>query len=147
MSALSIASPAFIDKIPDTYTCHGQNISPPLVFGNLPAGTQSIALVMHDPDAPGGDFTHWLLWNLSPELSTIEESTLPAQAVQGQNDFGQVGYGGPCPPPGQTHRYVFDLYALDAQLNLAAGARLPDLAAALQGHALAQAQLVATFGV
>ena len=125
--------------IPARYTCDGRDISPPLEISGVPDGTVSLALVMDDPDAPGGTFDHWLVWNIPPETARIEEGREP-QGVQGRTDFGRLGYGGPCPPSG-THTYRFKLYALDCTLDLPEGARKAQLEAAMQGHILAQALL------
>lgn len=137
-----LTSSAFRDGevIPAKYTCKGENVSPPLGIDDSPAGTKSLALVLHDPDAPSGDFLHWTMWNMSPELTTIAEGTVPADALQGTTGFGQVGYGGPCPPSG-THHYEFDLYALDAKLPLLTGASHEELLDAMKGHLLAQTKL------
>src|SRR5690348_1063049 len=110
--SLQLTSAAFTNNgvIPVRYTCNGQNLSPPLTIADVPNGAKSLALILHDPDAPRGNFTHWLLWNVGPQLSSLAEGTVPAGARQGMADFGKVAYGGPCPPSG-THRYMFDLYA------------------------------------
>lgn len=113
------------------------------MISNTPPGAESLALVVHDPDAPKGDFTHWIIWNLSATASVLPEDHIPAGALQGLNDFGQIGYGPPAPPTG-VHRYVFDLYALNAQLPLEAGADLAALQKAMEGHILAQTQLIGT---
>src|SRR3981081_4501947 len=122
-SSFQLTSPAFADGtiIPQRYTCKGKNLTPPLQITGTPEGTASMALILHDPDSPSGDFLHWSIWNVNPALSKLEENTVPEGVLQGTNDFGQLGYGGPCPHTG-THRYVFDLYALKAQLDLPAGA-------------------------
>lgn len=117
---LSVLSPAFQegDRIPSKYTCQGEDVSPPLTWSEPPAGTQSFALVMDDPDAPVGVFTHWVLFNILSDSRQLAEA-MPTQAqltsgaLQGKNDFGSIGYGGPCPPPGRAHRYQFTLYALE----------------------------------
>lgn len=110
----------------------------------MPAGAKSLALVVDDPDAPAGTWTHWTLWNIDPLAPSIDENSKPAEAVEGQTSFGRVGWGGPCPPSG-THRYFFKLFALDEKLNLASGAALSDLEQALQGHLLEQCQLVGLY--
>jgi Raf kinase inhibitor-like YbhB/YbcL family protein len=141
-SALTIASPAFADgdTIPDQYTCRGANSSPPLVITGTPAGTACLALIMHDPDAPGGDFLHWSLWNIGPGLGSLPAGTVPDGALQGKNDFGTTRYGGPCPPSG-THRYIFMLFALDAILDLPDGASKYQLLRTIDDHTVAQATL------
>lgn len=149
---LSISSPAFQDgeKIPAKYTCQGQDISPPLKWNRVPDETQSLALILDDPDAPSGVFTHWVIFNLLPDRRELPEavpaaSQLPSGALQGKNDFGKIGYGGPCPPPGYPHRYRFTLYALDRQLDLKAGSSKQQVLNAIEGHILAQGQLTGTY--
>jgi Raf kinase inhibitor-like YbhB/YbcL family protein len=149
---LELTSTAFQpnDTIPQKFTGDGRNVSPPLAWHDPPAGTKSFGLVCEDPDAPSGTFTHWVLFNLpadSHELSegVPAEATLPNGAVQGSNDFGQVGYGGPSPPPGKPHRYHFKLYALDQPLDLQPGATKQQVAAAMKGHVRGEAQLSGTY--
>lgn len=127
--------------LPALCTCKGQNTSPSLRISDIPAGTVSLALIMHDPDAPGGDFLHWTMWNIDPATSLIEENSVPANARQGSNDFGDAGYGGPCPPSG-THRYVFELFALNTSINAPDGSDRRTVEAALQPHVLSSAKLV-----
>ena len=150
--ALTISSSAFQegDKIPAKYTCEGQDVSPPLAWSEPPAGTRSLALIVDDPDAPGGVFTHWLLFNIPPDSRELPEAVptqaeLASGALQGKTDFGRTGYGGPCPPPGRPHRYQFTLYALDQPLDLEGGASKKQLLSAMQGHILAQGQLTGTY--
>jgi Raf kinase inhibitor-like YbhB/YbcL family protein len=141
-----LTSTAFADgaEIPVKYTCDGANVSPPLAWSFLPDGTQSVALIVHDPDAPSGDFTHWVAWNIDPEPGGMGEGT-PAPA-EGLNGSGESGYMGPSPPPGHgTHRYFYDLHALDAALEVDAGASREQLEQAIDGHVLARAQLVGTY--
>jgi len=116
---MKITSPAFEDgdMIPATYTCDSDNVNPPLVISDVPEGTQSLALIMDDPDAPGEAFTHWIMWNIPPSTKRIEENEWLDGAEQGMNDGGDLGYSGPCPPEG-IHRYYFKLYALSAVLDL-----------------------------
>jgi Raf kinase inhibitor-like YbhB/YbcL family protein len=136
--------------IPDEFTCHGAGISPPLAWSAPPAGTRSFALIITDPDAPGRTFTHWTLYDLPAETQALAEG-LPAQgqlangARQGRNDFGRIGYGGPCPPGGSAHHYVFALYALDAKLNLPPGATRTQIKSAMQGHVLARGELTVLY--
>jgi hypothetical protein len=133
-------------EIPRKYTCSGEDVSPELSWSEPPAGTQSLALIMDDPDAPVGTFTHWGAYDLPPQTRQLAEgATLPGEARQGRNDFGRTGYGGPCPPPGKPHRYYFKLYALDTKLNLKSGASKADLERAMKGHILAQAEIMGTF--
>jgi Raf kinase inhibitor-like YbhB/YbcL family protein len=138
--SLRIVTPAFNDgnPIPRQYTCDGENAPPPLNLSGTPAGAKSLALVLDDPDAPGGLFTHWLVWNLPPRSNGIV-------GTEGTNDFGKRGYRGPCPPPGAAHRYVFHLYALDTLLAVPPGAKRPELDAAMRGHVLAEARFAGTY--
>jgi Raf kinase inhibitor-like YbhB/YbcL family protein len=137
--------------IPKKYTCDGADLSPALSWDDAPAGTQSLALIVDDPDAPMGTWTHWLIWNIPAKATLLPEDTpkmnlLDSGARQGGNDFKRIGYGGPCPPPGKPHRYFFKLYALDARLEVKAGAVRSELEPALQPHILAQAQWMGTYG-
>ncbi len=141
---MKISSPAFSTEIPAAYTCDGQNVNPPLTISELPAGTVSLALIVDDPDAPRGDWVHWLVWNIDPATTEIAENSVPSGAVQGTTDFGETAWGGPCPPSG-VHRYVFKLYALDAKLDLPPSAKKSDLAAAMQTHILNQTELISTY--
>lgn len=149
---LSLSSSAFEagGGIPAKYTCRGENISPPLSWSQAPAGTSSFALIMDDPDTPRGVFTHWVLFNLPPDSRELPKSVptegeLASGALQGKNDVPhQIGYFGPCPPSG-VHHYRFTLYALDKTLDLAAGASKEQVLAAMQGHILAQDELVGTY--
>ena len=150
--ALTVLSSAFQEgsEIPTRYTCEGQDVSPALTWEEPPAGTQSFALIMDDPDAPGGVFTHWILFNLPADSSGLSEAVpsqpqLPDGSLQGKNDFGRIGYGGPCPPPGRPHRYQFTLYALDQTLDLKAGASKKQVIDAMQGHILVQGRLTGTY--
>ena len=148
---MKITSSVFKDGglIPSKYTCDGDDISPPLRWEGVPEGAQSVALICDDPDAPMGTFVHWVLFNLPAEVKGLAEGvpadkTLPNGGVQGVTDFGRVGYGGPCPPSG-THRYFFKIYALDTKLDLPAGSRKSQLLKAMEGHILAQGQLVGKY--
>ena len=136
--------------IPMKYTGGGDNVSPPLSWDKVPAGTHSIAILCDDPDAPDGDWVHWVLFNLPPDLTQLEASVakqarLPNGAIQGLTDYGRAGYDGPWPPPGKPHRYFFKVYALDTKLDLTEKARKHDMLNAMQGHILAQGQLQGTF--
>jgi len=151
--ALQISSPAFSagESIPKKFTCDGPDVSPKLSWGDPPAKTQSFALIMDDPDAPVGTWVHWVLYDVPADAKELPEAVpkqeqLASGARQGHNDFGKTGYGGPCPPPGKPHRYFFKLYALDAKLNLKAGATKADVERAMKGHILAQAELVGKYG-
>ncbi len=142
-TVFQLESPAFPAEgtIPRQYTCDGADLSPPLRWHNVPAGTTSFALIVDDPDAPGGTFTHWLLWGLSPDRRDLPEG-LPStgkiedldDATQGTNDFGRTGYGGPCPPPGPAHRYQFQLYALDTAIAIEPASSKSALLQAMEGH-------------
>ncbi|MFB3916227.1 MAG: YbhB/YbcL family Raf kinase inhibitor-like protein [Terriglobales bacterium] len=151
-SSFALKSGAFQqgEFIPTQHTCQGQDVSPALNWNGAPAGTKSLALIVDDPDAPAGTWTHWVLFNLPAETNSLAENVakteeLPGGARQGRNDFRRVGYGGPCPPPGKPHRYFFKLYALDTILNLPAGASRQAVEKAMQGHVLAQAELMGKF--
>jgi hypothetical protein len=148
---IKIKSSAFENEgmIPSKYTCDGADISPPLQWEAVPEGTKSIALISDDPDAPVGTWVHWVIYNLPADTKELTENippdgNLPNGAKQGTNDFRRIGYGGPC-PPGGTHRYFFKVYALDVELDLAAGARKKDLLKAMEGHILAQGQLMGKY--
>ncbi|HEX9405787.1 MAG TPA: YbhB/YbcL family Raf kinase inhibitor-like protein [Thermoanaerobaculia bacterium] len=142
---MNISSSAFKEggAIPAKYTCDGANGSPPLVFGGIPSGAKSLALIVDDPDAPGGTFDHWIVWNIPPNTTTVAEGQSP-QGVAGRNGFGKSGYGGPCPPSGE-HRYQFKLYALDAMLNLPPSSSKGDVETAMNNHTLAKAQIVGRY--
>ncbi|OGG91972.1 hypothetical protein A3H03_00705 [Candidatus Kuenenbacteria bacterium RIFCSPLOWO2_12_FULL_42_13] len=129
------------DFIPDKFTCRGEDVNPNLEISAVPAEAKSLALIVDDPDAPAGDWVHWLVWNIAPKTKTITADSVPEGASQGTADFGKPGWGGPCPPSG-THRYFFKLYALDSMLDLRASNRKKDLEAAMQGHIAAKTELV-----
>lgn len=138
------------ETIPKKYTCDGTDVSPALAWGGAPAGTQSLALIADDPDAPVGTWTHWIIWNIPPQ-GTLEEGVAKVEtvgngALQGRNDFKRIGYGGPCPPAGKPHRYFFRLYALDGKLDVKAGASRNDLERAIKGHVLGQTELMGRYG-
>ncbi len=131
-------------RIPARYTCEGEDVSPPLAWSDPPPGTQSLALIVDDPDAPGRTFTHWLAWGIDLAARGLEEGERPPR--EGRNDFGAPGYRGPCPPPGHgPHRYRFRLLALDTALDLPAGGGRRDLERAVEGHVLGQAELVGIY--
>ena len=132
------------------YTCDGRDVSPPLRWENPPANTQSFALICDDPDAPMGTWTHWVIYNLPPAARELAESFPPQErrpdgTLQGKNDFGRIGYGGPCPPRGKPHRYFFRLYALDAKLAAGPGLTRKALLKAMEGHILAQGQVMGRY--
>ncbi len=119
-------------------------MNPPLLFRGVPAETKSLAVIVVDPDAPGGLFTHWLVWNIDPAMTTIGERSVPQGASQGTNDFGNIRYDGPCPPKG-THRYFFRVFALDQTLELKSGSKRSALETAFAGHVLARGELMAYY--
>ncbi len=137
------------DPIPTKYTCDGQDVSPPLRWKDPPEGTQSFALINDDPDAPAGTWVHWVLYNVPGSTLSLPEAVpsdadLPDGSRHGQNSWGRSDYGGPC-PPGGTHRYIFKLYALDADLELAAGASKDELLSVMEGHVLASTQTMGVY--
>ncbi|MBS4168601.1 YbhB/YbcL family Raf kinase inhibitor-like protein [Parachlamydia sp. AcF125] len=142
---MEITSPAFKHEhpIPKKYTCEGEDLSPPLVFQDVPSNAKSLTLIMEDPDAPRGVFDHWIVWNLPPHLMTLAEG---AQVpMEGKNSFHVDKYRGPCPPPGSPHRYVIQVYALDIQLNLPTGSSKKRVLEAMEGHILAKAVLIGKY--
>jgi hypothetical protein len=127
------------------YTCDGDNVNPPLTFSQIPDGTQSLTLIMEDIDAPHGIFTHWIIYDMSPATLQIVEKNMPPTGITGINDFGNIGYGGACPPSG-THRYYFRLYALDSMLGLSEGASKHEVMEAINAaHVLEEAELLGTY--
>jgi Raf kinase inhibitor-like YbhB/YbcL family protein len=145
---MQLSSPAFKDgeSIPPQYSCKGDNINPPLTILNTPENAKSLALIMHDPDAPVGDYLHWIVWDIRPSTQAIGASSVPVGAVQGPNDSNKNQYTGPCPPKGTgTHRYIFELYALDLNLNLAPNTSRQKLQEAMKGHVVEQAILTGIF--
>ena len=150
--SIEVTSTAFKagEIIPKQYTGDGADQSPPLRWSEPPAGTKSIALICDDPDAPRGTWVHWVLFNLPAQARELEEGvptkeTLGNGAKQGKNDFGNIGYGGPAPPKGKPHRYIFKLYALAMAVDLSAGATKAELEKAMKGHILADGQLMGTY--
>ncbi|MGH9476940.1 MAG: YbhB/YbcL family Raf kinase inhibitor-like protein [Terriglobales bacterium] len=148
-----LRSTAFTNNqsIPAANSCDGDGTSPALRWEGAPSGTRSLALIVHDPDAPSGDFTHWLLWDLPPTITELpsgkyQEAKFPLGGLQGQNSFGTLGFGAPCPPPGPAHHYIFTLYALSApKLGPAAGASRADVEQALEGKILGQTELIGLY--
>mgnify|MGYP006267846505 CR=1 FL=1 len=137
------------DEVPTRYTCDGENVSPPLKWTDPPNGTRTFALIVEDPDAPSSVFTHWLVYDIPAERQELPEGVdghpeLPDGGTQGQNDFGETGFGGPCPPTGM-HRYVFRLFALDQTLEMAPGAKKADLLQLMEGHILETAEVIGTY--
>jgi len=150
-SKLRVESAAFSQgkPIPAQYTADGRDVSPALSWSGAPPGARSLALVCEDPDAPRGTWVHWVLYDIPPSVTSLPEAVPPRESVpgvgtHGKNDFGKPGYGGPAPPSG-THRYFFRLYALDRSLSLAAGATARELRRAMEGHVLAQGELMGTY--
>jgi Raf kinase inhibitor-like YbhB/YbcL family protein len=146
---LVVKSPAFAEDqpIPARYTGDGDDVSPPLTWSGVPHRTRSLVLICEDPDAPRGTWTHWIVYNLPAQTRELPQGgALPAGAMQGKNDFGTIGYGGPAPPAGPPHRYYFKLTALDTELNLPPGASRQAVLAAMEGHVLAEGWLMGTYG-
>lgn len=147
---MNILSTAFQEKevIPSKYTCDGANISPPIFFDDIPSEAKSLALIVDDTDATGGGtFTHWTIWNISPDMRQINEGEIPAGASEGTTGFGNVGYGGPCPPKGNPpHRYVFRLYALNKMLELPSDIPRSRLEQAMSGCIMGKAEHVGLYG-
>jgi Raf kinase inhibitor-like YbhB/YbcL family protein len=150
--ALSLHCEAFNSgqTIPEKYTCEGENVSPPLRWTGAPPGTQSFALICDDPDAPRGVFSHWVIYNLSPEIDALPEGQRQGHqalesGMQGRNDFGNDGYDGPCPPVGSEHMYYFRLFALDTVLDITAGATRQQIIDSIQGHILERTDIQGAF--
>lgn len=147
---MNLTSPDFEDggMLPRRYTCDGKGIPPPLIIAGVPERAASLVLIVDDPDAPGGLFTHWIVWNMpttTPYIAHLEdEPALPAGAIEGMTDFGSRGYGGPCPPSG-IHRYIFHLYALDTTLDLPNDAERADLDKAIEKHIIEKAELMGRY--
>jgi Raf kinase inhibitor-like YbhB/YbcL family protein len=150
-SKMEIRTGAFAPgaAIPDKYTCNGENLSPALVISGVPPSAQTLVLVVDDPDAPAGTFVHWVVYNMPAQTGRIDAGVQPGESmpgggVQGRNGFGNLGYGGPCPPPGPPHHYHFRLFALNSQIapQPAIG---PAVEQAMQGHVVASAEMVGTF--
>lgn len=152
MEKISVSAEAFKEgeMIPAKFTCDGKDVSPSLTWKGIPANTKSNVLIMDDPDAPGGTFVHWVIFNIPGGTDKLPEGiprnlTLADGSIQGTTSFGRAGYGGPCPPPGKPHRYYFKLYALDAKLNLQPGVTKKDVENAMSGHILAKGELMAKY--
>ncbi len=145
--AIRVTSPAFADgqPIPQKYSCDGENVSPPLEWHGIPDSAKSIALICDDPDAPSGTFTHWVLYDIPAAATRLSEGAADTGKA-GLNSFGKIGYGGPCPPPRDAaHRYVFRVYALDVASVGKPGLAGSDLSAAIEGHVLAEGELVGRY--
>jgi len=148
---MRLESTAFSDgaSIPNRYTCDAQDVSPPLRWSGLPEGTKSLALIVDDPDAPGGTWVHWVYYDIPADRTELPEGVPPRDhpnlgGTQGRNDFNKIGYGGPC-PPGGTHRYFFKLYALDTQLGLPPGATKSEVLQNIEGHVMGQSALMGKY--
>jgi Raf kinase inhibitor-like YbhB/YbcL family protein len=147
-----LRSPAWSEKgrIPVQFTAQGSDISPELIWGDMPSGTESLALICEDPDAPTGTWVHWVIYNIPATEKGLKQDIpaspkLDSGMLQGRNDFNRIGYGGPAPPPGSVHRYFFRLYALDLVLSTGAGIVKRDLLRLIQGHILGKAEYFGTF--
>lgn len=147
-AAIGVTSSAFAEgeAIPVEFTCDGEGLSPPLEFSTVPDNAESLGLILLDPDAPGGSFTHWTVYEIGSDVTGFDAGSVPSGAVQGENDFGEEGYGPPCPPEGDgPHRYVFTLSALGTSPGLAAGASPDQAVEAIDGAAIALGQLTGTY--
>jgi len=146
LKSMNITSSAFLsgEMIPGKYTCQGENVNPSLELEGIPENAKSLVLIVDDPDAPAGTWTHWTLWNIPISISEISENSVPVGSVEGVTSFGKAGYGGPCPPSG-VHRYFFKLYALDDVLDLAQETSVDELAKAMDGHVLDRAELIGLY--
>ena len=147
-----LSSTAFSNggRIPERYTCIGLDVSPPLRWEGYPLEAESFTLIVEDVDAPGGVFTHWIIYNIPGSVSMLEEgvekvSVLSSGAMQGLNDFGRIGYGGPCPPAGKPHRYIFKIFALDTMLDVKPAASKNEILKALENHIIGEAELTGIF--
>lgn len=142
---MKLTSSAFANDnpIPDKYTCKGENINPPLWISDVPKNSKSLALIVDDPDAPLGTFTHWLVWNIASDTKEIPEGRTPERSQEGTNSAGKIGYTGPCPP--SKHRYFFKLYALDTTVGLDGKAKVADLEAALKGHTIFETYIIGVY--
>ena len=143
MHTLRVTSPAFKSNgvIPEKYTCDGNDVNPSLHIEDLPKETETLVIIVDDPDAPMGTWVHWVVWNIPP-VEYIQENSVPG--IEGINDFQKHSYGGPCPPPG-THRYFFKGYALDTKLELSRNARKKDVEKAMDGHILAKGEIIGLY--
>jgi Raf kinase inhibitor-like YbhB/YbcL family protein len=143
---IKVSSPSFNqgENIPVKFTCDGSDTSPPLNIAGIPSAAKAVVLIVEDPDAPGGHFTHWIRWNMDPKTTSLAAGG-GAGGVDGKNDFGKTGYGGPCPPSG-THRYYFRVFALDQELKLGAAAGRKELNGAMKGHIVGSGELMGRYG-
>jgi Raf kinase inhibitor-like YbhB/YbcL family protein len=143
MEKLFVKSPVFENgkKLPLKYTCDGEGINPPLIVDGIPSEAKSLVLVIQDPDAPSGNFVHWLVWNIST-IGKIDENSIPG--IEGRNSSGRIHYSSPCPPSG-THRYIFKVFALNLQLELHEGATKKELDQSIHGHIVAKGEIIGLF--
>jgi len=143
---MKITSSAFKHQkeIPSKYTCEGADVNPPLTISDVPSEATSLVLIVNDPDAPNKTWVHWTVWNINPDQEKISEDSVPEGAQEGLTDFGNCGYGGPCPPSGE-HSYFFKLYALDEELNLPHKADINQLEEAMTGHVIKKAVLIGVY--
>lgn len=143
---MKLTSSAFASdgEIPARFTCDGDNIHPELKISDVPRGTFSLVFIVEDPDSPGKTWTHWTVWNVDPDIEGVAEGGVPKRGVEGLTDFGQSGYGGPCPASG-LHRYFFRLYALDTEINLPKGSSRKALENAMLGHVLDETELMGLY--
>jgi Raf kinase inhibitor-like YbhB/YbcL family protein len=149
---LKLTSSAFDDNqsIPRKYTCDAENLSPSLAWSGAPEATRQFVLIVEDPDAPRGSWVHWVIYEIPGDVTALPEGLAKVPYIesvgkQGENDFGKIGYDGPCPPPGRAHRYIFKLYALDNELDLPDGASKDEIERAIQGHILSLGQLIGLY--
>lgn len=132
------------EKIPSKYTCDGQNIAPELVISDVPKEAKSLVLIVDDPDAPIGNFVHWVLYNIPPNTAQIISQKIPQGSIEGRTSFGSIGYGGPCPPSG-SHRYFFKLYAVDKTLDLPSGATKAQVENAIKESIIEKSELMGVY--
>jgi hypothetical protein len=149
-ATIEVASSSFSGggAIPDKFSCRGANVSPELHWTGVPSNARTFAIIVEDPDAPGGTFTHWIVFNLPSSINHLAENqaqSMPEGVRVATNDFDHRGYDGPCPPPGREHHYHFKLIALDAPIDLSAAARAAEVNAAVAEHSIASGELVGTF--
>jgi len=150
--SINIYSPSFPSsgRIPDKYTCNGLDVSPSLKWGNFTSNVKSFVIIVYDPDAPKKNFIHWIIYNIPANITELPEGIEKTEKTlfgyQGVNDFGRIGWSGPCPPRGASHRYVFRIYALDTLLNLSSGVSLNDLLASMKGHVLSYGEVIGIYG-
>jgi hypothetical protein len=143
---MNITSPAFThnESLPGKYTCDSEGINPPLKISGVPQNAKSLVLILDDPDAPAGTYTHWTVWNIDPKTEEIQENSVPKGAIEGITSSGETGYRPPCPPSG-AHRYTFKLYALDTTLDLDSSAKVQDIESAMKDRILESSELIGIY--